>query len=494
MAIRRCTARRSSNETRFPVRPREQSSESRGHQSHGECDRRFSLSAFSGGSGFGISNDLQDRYELQNYTSLIHGNHVLKFGGRFRATHDTSYLHWGIQRHLLILFTFRVPAGTITATLTSPPPACQGLPVATPQQLSFTQGSPNASVTYFDFEPYFQDDWRVRPNITFSVGLRFETQNAIHDHGDFAPRVGFAWGVGGRSSPPKVVIRGGYGIFYNRFQSGSILQAERLNGIVQQQFIVSNPTCFPGLEVPLTNFSNCGASASAASNVYQISPTLHAPYTMQGAVSVERQVTKSATVSATYLNSRGFDQFVTINASAPYPGTPCYASATGCPPIIGGNVYRYVSEGNFKQNQLILNTERKGRLQGPNSSASIRLATPTAILPALPVSRRILTTSARIGAAPRSMVRHRLFLGGSIAFPYLDPPESTSMVVSSGSPFNITLCPSIRTETLRSTQRSSGLRVIRDLSPAHQPARHHLLHSARNLRCVGSRKTSAHQL
>ena len=41
---------------------------------------------------------------------------------------------------------------------------------------------------------------------------------------------------------------------------------------------------------------------------------------MQGAVSVERQVTKSATVSATYLNSRGFDQFLTLNANAPFPG------------------------------------------------------------------------------------------------------------------------------------------------------------------------------
>ena len=44
----------------------------------------------------------------------------------------------------------------------------------------------------------YQDDWRVRSNITFSYGLRFETQNHIHDHADLAPRLGFAWGVGGR--------------------------------------------------------------------------------------------------------------------------------------------------------------------------------------------------------------------------------------------------------------------------------------------------------
>jgi len=37
----------------------------------------------------------------------------------------------------------------------------------------------------------------VRPNFTLSGGLRFETQNAIHDHADWAPRFGFAWGIGG---------------------------------------------------------------------------------------------------------------------------------------------------------------------------------------------------------------------------------------------------------------------------------------------------------
>ena len=88
-------------------------------------------------------------------------------------------------------------------------------------------------------------------------------------------------------------------------------------------FIVNNPTCFPGVDVPLTNFSTCGPATSGASNIYQISSSLHAPYTLQGAIGVERQVTKSATVSATYLNSRGFDQFVTVNANAPFPGTPC---------------------------------------------------------------------------------------------------------------------------------------------------------------------------
>jgi hypothetical protein len=409
--------------------------------------------AFSGGgSGSGAQTDRQNRYELQNYTSLIHGNQIIKFGGRLRATQDTSSTMAGFNG----AFSFSLlstaadgvtgtPDGCTTVAQNPPCPMSLeyalnqlppfndgGTPYAT--QLSYTTGLPTAAVTYYDAGLYLQDDWRVRPNITISGGLRFETQNAIHDHGDWAPRLGFAWGVGGRSAPPKVVIRGGYGIFYDRFQSGQILQTNRLNGVVQQQYIIDNPTCFPGVDVPLASFSNCGPVSNSVSNIYQISPTLHAPYTMQGAVSVERQVTKSATLSATYLNSRGFDQFLTINASAPYPGTPCNPSP--CAAINGGNIYRYVSEGNFKQNQLILNTNvrvgSKVQMFGfytlgyANSDTSGVSSFPT----------NSYNISQDWGRASFD-IRHRLFLGGTIALPYLIR-LNPFMVVNSGSPFNIT--------------------------------------------------------
>jgi len=294
------------NETRF------QYVRSNDVQDPGDLNPSVSVSGSFTGGGAGLgSNDLQNRYELQNYTSLIHGNHVTKFGGRFRATRDTNTSNSGFNGS----FRFSTLTGAPDLTSdclgqSSPCPVSyqygeavatgqmSGIPYAT--SLSYTTGSPSAEVTYYDAGLYIQDDWRIRPNITLSSGLRFETQNAIHDHGDFAPRLGFAWGVGGKSAPPKVVIRGGYGIFYDRFQTTQILQAERLNGVTQQQFIINNPTCFPGLDQPLTSFANCGALSSESSNIYQIGPHLHAPYTLQGAVSVERQVTKSATVSATY--------------------------------------------------------------------------------------------------------------------------------------------------------------------------------------------------
>jgi hypothetical protein len=400
------------------------------------------------GGGYGASlNDRQNNYEFQNYTSLIHGNHSLKFGARVRATQDTSYSTAGFNG----TFTFSSLGTAVNdndtpshCTTLGQNPACPislryaeqqlssgGTPYAT--QLTYTTGIPTTEVTYYDVEPYIQDDWRIKPNFTLSTGLRFETQNAIHDHGDWAPRLGFAWGVGGRNAAPKVVIRGGYGIFYDRFQSGQLLQAERLNGVAQQQFIINNPTCFPGVDVALQSFSNCGAVSSPTSNTYQISTRLHAPYTLQGALGVERQLTKSATLSVIYLNSRGFDQFLTINASAPYPGTPC---APNCPAIKGGNVYRYVSEGNFKQSQLMINTNvrigSKVQLFGFYSLSYAN--SDTSGVSSFPSNS--YNISQDYGRASFD-VRDRVFLGGSIALPYLFR-LSPFMVVSSGSPFNIT--------------------------------------------------------
>jgi Carboxypeptidase regulatory-like domain len=380
-----------------------------------------------GGNSEGTLNDLQNAYEIQNYTSVIHGNSTIKFGGRIRVTTDSD-------------FSTSAFNGTFSF------PNFAAFQAATPSQLAITIGSPSASVNYYDIEPYFQDDWRVRSNITLSFGLRFEAQNAIHDHDDWAPRFGFAWGVGGRSAPPKVVIRGGSGIFYDRFQITNLLQAERLNGITQTAFVIDNPTCYPGqIDQPLTTpVSGCGTPSSIIATTYQISPTLHAPATWQNAISVERQVTKSATLAVTYLNSRGFDQFLTVNANAPYPGTPCYSSAfppgtpvPDLPPCnaTSGNLYRYVSEANFKQNQLIINSNAHvgSKLQLFGYYTLNYANSDTGGVATFPSNS--YNISQDYGRAAFD-IRHRLFFGGSVGLPYLIR-FSPFMIVSSGIPYSI---------------------------------------------------------
>jgi Carboxypeptidase regulatory-like domain len=404
------------------------------------------LGAFTeGGNSQGTQVDHQDHYELQNYTSLIHGNHILKFGGRLRLLRDHNSSTSGFNGTFIfssLESAQDTPANCPSLGGTTPCPisyqyAVQqlqgGPPFATTlaTQLSVTTGIPAASVSTYDGGLYVQDDWRVRPNVTLSYGLRLEMQNDIHDHGDWAPRLGFAWGIGGRSSPPIVVLRGGFGIFYDRFLGEQILQAERLNGVTQQQYVVSNPMCFPGLGQPLV-ISSCDLSSASSTNVvYQISPRLHAPGTIQSAIGVERQLTKATTLSVTYLNSRGFDQLLSINSNAPIPATSIR------PDPSKGNIYEYVSEGVFRQNQLIVNSNMRlsSKLQlfgyytlnYANSDASGVSSFPS----------NSYNISADYGRASFD-TRHRLFLGGTIALPRAFR-LSPFMIASSGSPFNLTL-------------------------------------------------------
>jgi len=371
----------------------------------------------TGGASSGAQTDHQDHYELQNYTSISLGKHFVKFGGRLRAIHEINVSGAGFN-------------GTYTFS---------GLP--TPSQYSITatpSGAPaSVPVTMVDAGLYVQDDWKVRPTFTLSGGLRFETQNAIHDHADWAPRVGFAWGIGGGGkSAPKTVLRGGFGLFYDRFTQDLILNTDRQNGLIQQQYIVSNPaypTPPPVNTLPATT-----------QQIYQIGPELHAPYIMQTAFSLERQVTKIANVTVSYLNACGVHQFLSLNINAPPPGTPF---SSGPPPDpTAGPIYQYVSDGVFRQNQLIANFNiRAGAKLSLFGYYSLNYAnSDTSGASSFPSNQ--YNVSADYGRASFDM-RHRVFMGGTIGLPHgfrLSP----FMIFNSGSPYNVTVGQDLSLDSL----------------------------------------------
>jgi hypothetical protein len=416
------------------------------------------LGAFTGGGNpQGSPVDHENRYEFQNYTSMARHTHLIKFGARLRGTTDSSSSNANFNG----VFTFPsitayrttevglqnnlTPAqsrAACTATSSDPALDCGA------SQFSIITGEPLINVGVMDAGLYVQDDWRARPNLTLSYGLRFETQNQIHDHADWAPRLSVAWGLGRGNNPsPKTVLRAGFGIFYDRFAYNLIEQAERLNGITQQQTIITNPDFFPAIS-PLPT-----SGAETSPTTYQISPVLHAPRTMQSAASIERQVTRNATVAVTYLNSIGEHQLFLRNINAPLPGTYT-GPGTGIRPLGGtDNIYQYDSEGVFRQNQMIANVRvsagarlslfgyyslnyANGDLgSGTSSSGAASFSSGGATS-----TPNFLTNQydpmADYGRASFD-VRHRGFVGGTISMPYA-MRLSPFMIISSGVPYDVT--------------------------------------------------------
>jgi hypothetical protein len=398
-----------------------------------------------GGNGVGRSSDISKHYELQNYTSKIHGNHFIRFGGRLRVNTDANnannnfngsytftslYAYQTAQQGLANGWTPEQIISTCSVDPGTNNELCGG-----PNQFAITYGSPLADVTQVDAGLYAEDDWKIRPNFTLSGGLRYETQDNISDHADWAPRIGFAWGIGGGSSP-KTVLRGGFGIFYDRFSQGLVMNVARLNGSTQQQYIlgpVAAATFFPGvptLEEIQALLASGGDVTAPQLTTYKIAPDLRTPYTMQTAVTLERQILKASKVAVTYISSRGLHQLVSENINAPSAdGTRPYGDV--------GNIYQYQSAGTFKQNQLMANSQlvlgKNISLFGWYSLSYANTNTNGAgSFPSIPGD-----LSADWGRAAFN-VRHRGMIGGTVGLPYgfrLSP----FIMANSSRPFNIVI-------------------------------------------------------
>jgi hypothetical protein len=266
--------------------------------------------------------------------------------------------------------------------------------------------------------------------------LRFESQTGIHDHADLAPRVGLAWGLG-RGKSPKTVLRAGFGIFYDRFpQSGmvSLLTAQRVNGFVQRSFTCPNPAFFPNLPT-LGSAQGCEADT----NIDALDPNLRAPYTIQEGAGLERQLTKNATISVTYLNSHGVHQIMTRDINAPLPGTyPFGDPSAGTRPYQTygnltsvGNINQFESAGIFNQNQLIANFNmRMGAKLNLFGFYTLGYANGNTTTPMDPYD-----VAEDYGRSAFD-IRHRVFFGGSWTISH-GFAVSPFIVANSGAPFNI---------------------------------------------------------
>jgi hypothetical protein len=309
----------------------------------------------TGGSNAGTVEDHQDDYELQDYFVAAEGRHSLNFGTRLRAYRDTNYTSAGSNSS----YTFDTIADYLAGT---------------PQQYTVTViNQYDARAILFDAALFYQDDWKVKLNFTFSYGLRWETQNRIHDKDDWAPRLSVAYALGGNNQQkPKTVLRAGYGWFYQRFTVPTsfsstqgapyIIQTIHNNFVPlgsseipnQQGFTVDNPDFYNPAQ-PVTSLS--GSTGAVAPTGYSVDPHFHAANDMQSALGIDQQFSRRMTGNLTYLYSRGVHMYLTNNVSAVgnFPVNNIVAGTYPASPVAEPpeNNMQYQSVGVYRQSEVI---------------------------------------------------------------------------------------------------------------------------------------------
>ncbi|WP_419804264.1 carboxypeptidase regulatory-like domain-containing protein [Terriglobus sp.] len=354
-----------------------------------------------GGSSAGVQTFTSDHIEVQNYTSIQLQKNFIRAGFRTRTDRRAQFTDSNANG----TFSYKSIADYLNNA---------------PFQFAVTTyANQKVSGQTTDVGLYAEDDWKVKPNLTLTYGLRFEAQGGINSSHDLAPRLSVNYGIPHAGGNPVTVLRFGYGIFFDRFGVGDIIRTIQQNGTnaTQQLFRGAANQTLPGCAPGST--AACGTGLTSANTIYSRAPNLRTAYNSQIAAGVDQQLPHHSTISATYINTIGVHQFFSRSL-----------------PTVGNNLqYQYQSEGYTRQNQLLLN----GRapispkfsifgfyaLNFVNSNSSGPDNFQTSLNPRVDYGR------------PNWGNRSRLFLSGNWSAPFLFT-VSPFMIANSGSPYNIT--------------------------------------------------------
>jgi Carboxypeptidase regulatory-like domain len=423
------------------------------------------LDAFvGGGSQVGRASNVLNRFDLQNYTTFVRGHHTLKAGASLRALHIKDILPMNFGG----TYTFAGGSAPMLDANNNIVVGANGQPVIInitsieryrrtllfqgqglnaaqiralgggATQFSISGGDADARVNQAEIGLFIQDEWTVRPNLNLSLGLRYDAQRNVHGYFNLAPRFAFGYAPKVDSTgKTKTVIRGGFGIFFDRVGETLELQANHFNSAAEQQFVSADSNVldlFPVVPSPAML-----ATSSSAETTWRVASDLQLPFLIQGAISIERQLPFKFVFTATLLTTRGLHLLRSRNTNAPLPGTfqPNQPQASVRPlGNAAGDRLQYESSGRFQQNQLLVS------LRNPlNSKMSVNVTyllskakSDTDGADTFPANSYDLS-----GEYGRSALdaRHRLNITGVFSLRHgfsLNP----FILASSGRPFNIT--------------------------------------------------------
>src|SRR5439155_2678818 len=174
------------------------------------------LDAFSAGGAQISQHRTETSGDFEDIVSLVKGRHAFRFGG-------------GIRPQFFQALDASNFGGTFTFSNLS------AFMVSRPFLFTVNQGDPRVRFRQHESYTFFQDEIRIRQNLSLSLGLRHELQSNLDDSNNFAPRLAFAYSP--RSG--QTVLRGGAGIFYERQPDSMQLQNLLYNGLRIRHVVVS---------------------------------------------------------------------------------------------------------------------------------------------------------------------------------------------------------------------------------------------------------------
>ncbi|MCA1621660.1 MAG: carboxypeptidase regulatory-like domain-containing protein [Acidobacteria bacterium] len=394
----------------------------------------------SGGAPVGDSFNESTRWEVTNTTTQARGTHSLKFGARLRGVRLSDFS----ENNFNGTFTF--------SSLAEYRAALAGEDTAT--QFSISGGEPLAEISQVDFGGFFQDDWKLRPNLTVGYGLRYERQTNIKSSLNFAPRVYLAWSPdGGAQRQAKTVIRLGFGLFYDRIGENFALQSLRFNGLNQQQFIVTEPLTdeeidklpigaeqrlaeraraqqarailarFDGTVPTSEELSGFGVSQTTR----RMAPDATAPYSYISGLIVTRQLTKTSTLNLFFSTYDTRHVLRQRNINAPFNGVRPQPGL--------GNVFQFETSGTQSMKQLNISLSKQF-MPGVSITANYTIgkAQSDTDFGGFPMNQYDLS-----GEYSRTSfdTRHRFILFASLGIPKLKLSLNPMIIANTGRPFNI---------------------------------------------------------
>lgn len=302
--------------------------------------------------------------------------------------------------------------------------ALLNLPGGNPTQFAVTTGAVPIGLNQLRVVLFAQDQWKLRPRLELSGGLRWSMQTSPTTLGNVAPRLGLAWSPDRKQ---RWIFHARTGLFFSPIDSQTTLEANRLNGTNQAQLQISNPA----YTSPLTT------GTARVTTLRAPLPNLSQVPSIQTHFGVEHEFPQHWHAQVNLYLARAWNDLRSRNINAPLPQSATQTNPSGTRPGAPDlNLYQYQQTGGLGGNVLFAGVDqhsfKKLQIFAGYIHMNLRTNADTAAL--FPQSTY---TDAGEYARPTWEATHQFIAFTNYVFPF-GVVLSNQFNAASGVPFNVT--------------------------------------------------------